>query len=195
MVVIRVGEDYADGHFSLLRRHLDLLDIELTSINAAIQNSADPDSDGLLDFGEYFIGHGFVAIQRYFTSTYACLSVAQSVALGLPPVVNSNVTFAEAINAGANYWKHVEEWFGSVNKDENASLKGYALKTLTKLEMVTAWADYTCANLLASLGDGKALGLLSPLLPQVAEWRSNLLEKSRLGMAWDRLETSKFKDL
>jgi hypothetical protein len=174
MTVIKVGDDYADGDFSLLSRHLNLLDIELARINAAIKESAEPDADGLLDAGEYFIGHGFVAIQRYLTSTYAGLRIAQSVAFSVLPIVNSNLTFAEAINAGANYWKHVEEWFESLNKAGNTTLKGNASKTLEKLETATPWEDYTCANLLAILGNGKELEL-SPLLPRIAEWRNNLV--------------------
>ena len=160
-----------------MSRHLNLLDFELARINAAIKESADPDADGLFDAGEYFIGHGFVAIQRYLTSTYAGLRIAQSVAFSVPPIVDSNLTFAEAINAGANYWKHVEEWFGSLNKAENATLKGNALKTLEKLEIATPWEDYTCANLLTILGNGKDLEL-SPLLPRIAEWRNNLVSKA-----------------
>ena len=177
MTVLKVGDDYADGDFSLLSRHLDLLDFELARINAAIKESSDSESDGLCDTGEYFIGHGFVAIQRYLTSTYAGLRIAQSVAFSVPPIVNSNLTFAEAINAGANYWKHVEEWLESLNKAENATLKRNALKTLEKLEMATPWEEYTCANLLAILGNGKELEL-SPLLPRIAEWRNNLMSKA-----------------
>ena len=42
MTVIKVDDDYADGEFSLLGRHLKLLDFELASINAAIQKAAEP---------------------------------------------------------------------------------------------------------------------------------------------------------
>nr|WP_276976887.1 hypothetical protein [Ferrimicrobium acidiphilum] len=177
MVLMIDGDDYADTDFWLLSRHLNLLDFELARINAAIKESADPDTDGLCDAGEYFIGHGFVAIQRYLTSTYAGLRIAQSVAFSVPPIVNSNLTFAEAINAGANYWKHVEEWFESLNKAENATLKGNALNTLKKLEMATGWEDYTCSNLLVILVNEKELEL-SRLLPRVAEWRNNLMRKA-----------------
>lgn len=174
MAILKVGDAYADGDFWLLRRHLNLLDLELARINAAIKKSADPETDGLFDTGEYFIGHGFVAIQRYLTSTRAGLRIAQSVAFSVPPVVNRNLTFAEAINAGANYWKHMEEWLESLNNAENATLKSNAKKTLEKLEMATPWEDYTCANLLAILGNGQELEL-SPLLPRIEEWRNNLM--------------------
>jgi hypothetical protein len=174
MVILRNGDDYVDIDFGLLRRHLNLLDVELARIDAAVQKSADPESDGLCDAGEYFIGHGFVAIQRYLTSTYMGLGIAQLDAFKEPPMVNGNLTFAAAVNAAANYWKHVEEWLFHLNRDENASLRSNALNTLKTLEMATPWEEYTCANLLAILGYGKAL-VLSPLLPPIAEWRNNLM--------------------
>ena len=134
----------------------------------------DPESDGLFEAGEYFIGSGFVAIQRYLTSTYCGLGISQSVAFNVPPIVNRNLKFAEAVNAGANYWKHVEEWIGYLNKAENVPLKNITLRTLDKLELATPWDDYTCANLLAVLRNGKELEL-SALLTEIAEWRNNLV--------------------
>jgi len=49
----------------------------------------------------------------------------------------------------------VEEWFESIYKAQNAMLKGSAKKTIEKLEMATGLEDYTCANLLVILGNGK----------------------------------------
>ena len=69
MAIIKIDENYADLDFALLSRHLRLLDLEISQINAAIALSADPQSEGLCDAGEYFIGYGFVAIQRYLTAT------------------------------------------------------------------------------------------------------------------------------
>jgi hypothetical protein len=85
-------------------------------------------------------------------------------------------TIIEALNAGANYWKHCEEWFETLNKADNAKLKGNALKTLDTIEKATSWADYTCANLLSILVDEEEL-FLSPLLLGIAEWRKNLMNK------------------
>lgn len=173
-MIIKVEDYLADGEFSLLDRHLSLLDSELIKINAAIKETADPESDGLCDTGEYFIGHGFVAIQRYLTATHAGLEINRSRALSIPPFVNgSMLTFAEALNAGANYWKHCEEWFEILSKSENAKLKDNALKTIAKLEMATPVEEYTCSNLLAILANGREVKLIS-LLPEIAEWRNNL---------------------
>jgi hypothetical protein len=176
MAIINVGNEYADCEFGLLGRHLALLDLELSPISAAIKASSDPESEGLCEAGEYFIGHGFVAIQRYLTATRSGLRTSQSDAFGVPPMVQNGLSFAAALNAGANYWKHMEEWIETINKSENAELGRQALKTLEKIEAITPWSDYTCSNLLAVLLDGQAFKL-SHLLPKIQDWRDNLLAR------------------
>ena len=88
------------------------------------------------------------------------------------------VSLVAAINAGANYWKHVDEWIEIINKPEDADLKGSALKTLKQIEAVTPWEDYTCANLLAVLLEGQAFEL-SGLLAGIEEWRDHVFIWSR----------------
>lgn len=178
MVIIKVGDDFADGDFFLLTRHLGLLDQELIRLNAAIAASPDPDSEGFLEAGEYFIGHGFVAVQRYLTATRACLGVIMADAFAAPPMTTNGISLAAAINAGANYWKHMEEWIEALNRNEQAELKGNALKTLQQLETITPWAEYSCANLLAALLNGQPLEL-SRLLPGIKTWRSNVFDLRR----------------
>ena len=173
MATFKIGGEYADVDFSLLSRHLKLLDTELSQINVAIASSRDPESDGLCDAGEYFIGHGFTAIQRYLTVTRTGLGVGLPDAFRVPPILQGGLSLAAALNAGANYWKHVEEWIEILNKSDDADLKGSALRTLQQVETVTPGAEYTCANLLAVLLDGQPLEL-SYLLPAIAEWRHNL---------------------
>jgi hypothetical protein len=173
MAIIKFGDEYADAEFALLTRHLKLLDVELSQINAAIASSLDPESDSLCDAGEYFIGHGFIAIQRYLTATRTGLGISLSDAFRVPPMLQGGLSVAAAFNAGANYWKHTEQWIEVLNKADNADLKGSALKTLQQIETVTPWEEYTCANLLAVLLGGQALEL-SRLLPAIAEWRHNL---------------------
>lgn len=176
MVILRVGNKYVDQGLFFLTAHLNLLDQELSKINEKMKMSADPDTDGLLDRGEYFIGSGLVAIQRYLTSASSGKRLSQKEALSMPPIVNSTLTLAEALNAGANYWKHSEEWFDTLNAAENKKLKGNALATLGTLEKATPWANYTCANLLAVLVNGKEFEL-SSLLTGITEWRNNMMGK------------------
>lgn len=177
MAIIRIGSDYADADFGLLVRHLKLLDIEISQINASIASSHDPESDGLCDAGEYFIGHGFIAIQRYITATRTGLGISLTDALKVPPIMEGGLSFAAALNAAANYWKHMEEWIETLNGPDGGDLKGNALRTLQQIEAVTPWQDYTCANLLTVLLDGQALEL-SHLLPVIADWRDNIITKS-----------------
>lgn len=162
-----------DLHIGDLVRYLKLLDSELMKINAAITQSKDPDTDGLCDSGEYLIGNGLVAIQHYLKSVHCLSRVKAGVAFGTPPFINGDVSFASALNAGANYWKHQEEWFATLLSGEDTSLKGQALDTLAKLENITPWGSYTCSNLLAILVDGKELEL-SALLPKIIEWGDNV---------------------
>lgn len=173
MAIIKIGDDYADADFALLGRHLKLLDGEISQINAAIASSQDPESDGLCDAGEHFIGHGFVAIQRYLTATRTGLGVNLSDAFSVPPMLQGGLSLVAAVNAAANYWKHMEEWIEGLNKSDDTDLNGSALKTLKRLETLTPWEEYTCVNLLAALLGGQALEL-SCLLPAIAEWRHNL---------------------
>lgn len=172
MANIRVNGSFADGDLSLLRRHLHLLDLELVPLCAAIKLSGDPDGAGLCDSAEYFIGHGFVAAQRYLTATRSGIGASAADAFSCAPMARADLSVAAAINAGANYWKHMEEWFGTPGKPAG-ELKGPAIKTLQQIEIITPWADYTCSNLLASLLGGRSLEL-SLLLPAIELWRDNL---------------------
>jgi hypothetical protein len=164
MPIFKIGDDYADVDFAFLGRHLNALDLELRETLAAISRSADPDSDGLLDAGEYFIGHGFIAIQRYMTTVIVAAKMPRKSALNLGPKLANGTTCADALEAGANYWKHVEEWFG---KTPHA-------RTLAAIEKVTPWAEYTCSNILAVLRGGAGLEL-SPLLLLLAAWRDRVM--------------------
>nr|WP_025828265.1 hypothetical protein [Acetobacter persici] len=174
MVIIKIDDSYADGDFLLLRRHLSLLDLELVRLNAAIDVSGGLEVDALRDSSEYFIGHGFVAIQRYLTATRTGFGIGMNEAFGIPPMTSHGVSLVTAINLGANYWKHVEEWTEKINKSIDAELTGNALNTFNQLTAITPWREYTCSNLLAIILEGQRLEL-SLLLPKIEEWRNNVI--------------------
>lgn len=173
MVIIKIDDSYADGDFLLLRSHLSLLDLELVRLNAAIDVSGGLEVDALRDSSEYFIGHGFVAIQRYLTATRTGFGIGMNEAFGIPPMTSHGVSLVTAINLGANYWKHVEEWTEKINKSIDAELTGNALNTFNQLTAITPWREYTCSNLLAIILEGQRLEL-SLLLPKIEEWRNNV---------------------
>jgi len=61
----KMGNDYSDAELFYLHDFCGMLDSKLTTLNDRILVSRDPESDGLFDYAEYFIGLGFCAMQRY----------------------------------------------------------------------------------------------------------------------------------
>lgn len=171
------GKEFCDYDFYLLTEMLEHLDVKVKKINSDISLSADPDTDGLFDKGEYYIGVGFSLIQRYISSTYPKSNIKKSDALELGEKIKSNLSYIKVINAGANYWKHEDEWglMSSITKDVN-SLKDAAKNTINTIELLTPWASYTCSNLLAALV-GENEFVLSSLLPYLESWRYELDSK------------------
>lgn len=173
MAIMKVGSEFADSDFAFLRRFLNQLDTDLKRVNTEISVSTDPESDGLCDYGEFLIGSGFVAIQRYMTVAMSVCGIDRKKALSLPPQVNETTTYAEALNALANYWKHSEEWLAELKRTGSAKLSRNALATIEALEKVGPLLDYPCADFLAILLQERDLEL-SLVLPRIVEWRDNL---------------------
>lgn len=174
---LKLDNGFADQDLILLTWHLDCFDAALASLTKQISSSRDPDAEGLLDKGEYIIGAGFAAIQRYMSSTYPQLNISKSSAFSVPPYIANDITFANTINAGANYWKHLDEWGlrNIVSRDVSA-LSDAARGTILTIERITPWEDYTCSNLLEKLLGTSQLSM-SSLLSRVTEWRNNLDEE------------------
>lgn len=171
---LKFGNEFVDMDFNLLAEMIEHLDVKIKAINKEISLSGDPDSNGLCDSIEYFIGVGFSLIQRYISSTYPQLDMKKDIALKLGVKITGELSYIKAINAGANYWKHQDEWglINCVSKDVTALNKN-AQYTVNTIELLTPWADYTCANLLAVLVGDKEF-ILSSLLPYIEAWRYEL---------------------
>ena len=155
------------GELANLAAHLEFLDSALLPINAAIEQSVDPESDGLCARGEYLIGIGFVAAQRYIQTVYLTEGLDRDAALKLGEKLNDFGTHAHAIWQGANYWKHGEEWYQAVFN--GCSLEGGAKNSRDNLDNYTEWDDYTCANLLNVILKGEPLSLVA-LIPILEAW-------------------------
>lgn len=182
MVYLKVGDEYGDGCLTHLKTFLGMLDTELSAINQEIKASVDPDTEGLCDLGEYFIGYGFVAIQRYLTSTYPQTKLLKNNIYKIGHKIHDDLHLIEAINAGANYWKHEEEWYSNPREEAENSKKNKGnnmLRTLSPIEKATPYANYTLANLLheilQSVSPESELSF-SPILPFIEEWRNSLHE-------------------
>ncbi len=166
--------------FNCLTRFVELVDAEIEKVTAHIRPHKD---ENKCDYGEYFIGLGFVAFQRYIASVYPYMNLKKEEALGVGPFVSENLSLARALNVGANYWKHEPEWpfvfdiDGVLVLRDFDGLDRFSQNTVKNIEKLTPWADYTLANLLAGiLGSFEFSADLSfsPLLPKIQEWTFEL---------------------
>jgi len=189
MVYLEAGDQYADYCLGHLEKFLRMIDRELSEIQSRIDNSQDPDSDEILDLGEYMIGYGFVAIQRCIISTYKETSLEKWNSLRLGYKLKNGLYLMEALNAGANYWKHEPEWrfdilYGSPKDDgftpvsidwSGNNLEGSSKRTYDLITKITPYREYTLSNLLAELlkyisHEGEFS--FSPFLPFIEQWRN-----------------------
>jgi hypothetical protein len=161
---LKVGDEYADGEIQLLSELLAILDDKVVEISGLIAASVDPESDGLADRGEYFIGVGFAAIQQYLTDTLTFTGISKSCALDIGPRHSDELTFVAVVNAAANWWKHSAEWVGQPAQKE------LALKTQEIVIEVSCTEDYPLSNVLANLQSESEI-TLSALLPNLVLWR------------------------
>ncbi len=191
MTYIKVGNKFSDGDFNHLKLFLQIIDRELSELCLQITDSADPDSDGLCDLGEYLIGYGFVAIQRYVASTYPQTTQNKTDIYRHGLKLCDDLFLMEVIHAGANYWKHEPEWLfsletGYIDIDDMTAisvdrsgdmLSNVQKKTFDSITKLTPYADYTLSNLLSEIIKkiSPAYPLsFSPLLPFIEQWRNQL---------------------
>lgn len=160
-----------DRELSLLNEFLLLVDDKLTEVNRLISLSADPDSDGLCDKGEYFIGIGFVAMQQYMTDTLLFRGISKESARNLGPMHTSGISYASLINSAANWWKHEAEWVNAGRVPSNGT------RTFEHVASVAPENGYELSNVLASLCTSGDLSLCS-VLPWLLEWRNAVAARS-----------------
>lgn len=164
---LKIDEEYVDYNLSLLSKLLITLDEELIEVNRLIFSTADPESYGLTDRGEYLIGVGFSAVQQYITETLTFTGVNKNRALDIGPQYTKETTFIAVVNAAANWWKHSAEW---VDQEELSKL---AKRTQEVVMKVTSAREYQLSNVLAELLDTSEI-TLSALLPNLVLWRADV---------------------
>ncbi len=162
---LKIGNEYADAELQLLSELLSTLDEKLLEISRLIAASVDPESDGLTDRGEYFIGVGFSAMQQYITDTLTLTRIRKDRALNIGPRHSDSLTFIAVVNAAANWWKHSAEWVGQPKQNKLAE------KTQEIVLEVADTEDYQLSNVLAKLQSTSKI-TLSALLPNLVLWRS-----------------------
>lgn len=161
---LKIDKEYADREFWLLSDLLITLDEEVTEVTRSVAISADPESDGLTDRGEYFIGVGLSAIQQYLTDTITLTGIGKDRAFDIGPRYSSQFTFVSAVNAAANWWKHSAEWYGISSQNRKAR------KTQEIVIAIAGSEAYPLSNILAELLSTSEIKL-SALLPSLALWR------------------------
>jgi len=132
----------------------EILDLKLTEIECAINNSADPDSDGLFDQSEYYVGIGLVAAQQYLAEAATFSGIDKDKAYKLGPRHNSGISYIKAIDSAANYWKHEAEWWKDIDTLNNSNLK-----IRTHVGTIADTSHYQLSNFLYALSNNKEIKL------------------------------------
>ncbi|MDA8154179.1 MAG: hypothetical protein M0003_15945 [Acidithiobacillus sp.] len=162
---------FGDAELSYLEELLCSIDKNLSDINLRIKHSIDPESDGLCEKGEYFIGAGFCAMQRYLADVLQDKRIDKGVALQLGPKNKNGVAISLVVHAAGNYWKHSPEWH--IWMDE---LDARSQKTIDRIISKEGPSCYLLSDLLAELCDEKELSLRS-CIPYLKKWRYAIHQK------------------
>lgn len=163
---IKISDDeFADPEFSYLVELLGCLDKVLSDVHLKFTGSVDPESEGLCDKGEYFIGVGFSAMQRYLVDVLQDKRIDKGIALQLGPTTKEGIPVALLIHSAGNYWKHSPEWNIWLEK-----LDMRAQKTIDRLLTHDEPSWYPLSEVLASLCGELELSLLH-CIPSLEQWR------------------------
>lgn len=153
-------------YFPDLEAELAELDARLGVLAEGSRVSFDPDGLGIFDAMEQVVGLGFFRCQHYMVRRRG---TAKKGAYFHGRSLRS-YSYAMVINAGANYWKHVDEW------GDEAALEPIQKPTLdVLLDAGVTQRDYRLSNLLWAIHPDQRL---SRLLPHLIDWR-DAFDRSR----------------
>ncbi len=154
--------------FGYIRRTIESIELTLKNFEIEITTHPDPDGCGLFDQYEQFLGIGFAIYQTFLSSVHKGDN-NKGEAFQKGPLHSSGKSYAQIINACANYWKHHEEW-------DKANLKKSAKITINIFEhlSVDVWSFYPLSQMFCILVGQK--GSFSELLNYLNCW-ANEIEK------------------
>jgi len=171
-MVIQFEDGVLDHELEFLEELLGVMDARIQRIRDEARAVLDPDAFGYLDHLDAAAGLGFVSCQQYVTAIAGWFGLTRTKnwkqsALAKGPVHSCGTPTVALINAGANYWKHHEEWSPPYGQQDKL-----AEKTLQTLEEVGVRRDesYLAFSLLAELTRPQA-PRLSLLLTDLVQWR------------------------
>lgn len=152
------------GTFLRLQELFEILDKKLAELDVAIKESAEPDTDGLLDEFEYLVGVGLVAAQQFINETSIFAGLSKNNASKLGPRYRSGIAYIKAIDSAANYWKHEADWWRNLD-----ALQNDGFKTRMHVGIIADCVDYQLSNFLFALSGDKKMRLKC-LVPIITEW-------------------------
>lgn len=169
MAILIVNGEIGDAELFWLEEYLSVVDEKLKKYSVDSQLNS-----GEMDAAEYWIGMGFIAMQRYMHGVITQFEYSKPKAILFPPYVFEGITYAEVINEGANYAKHEPEWWTKIINNE--SFKKNEMTTLTTILKITDWNAYTLSTVLATLVENRELKF-SSLISKIQSWRDNLIKE------------------
>ena len=158
--------DISDIEFIYLKELIELLDGSLSKITKQIEASGYRDVEHLLEEGEYFIGVGFCAMQRFIFEAVQDKNIDASEARKLGPRSVGGIPVAKLVHAAANYWKHSPEW-----PIWQLELTKHSQRTVDVMLNGRESAYYPLADLLTDLCQGKPLQLIH-CASYLDDWRN-----------------------
>lgn len=163
---LKINDDkFADAELGYLEELLRSIDKVLSGVHSRIKISTDPEGEGLCDKGEYFIGVGFCAIQRYLVDVLQDKKIDKGAALKLGPKTKEGLPIAVLFHSAGNYWKHSPEWHIWMSELDDRSQQ-----TIDRLLAHEGSAWYPLSEFLAGLCDTESFSLLS-CIPILIKWR------------------------
>ena len=169
MTYLRLDDRIYDPDYELLEDILRTLDHGWDVTAEASAKCSGPNEAEFIDRLEYIAGIGLTACQRYIASTYPYSGKNRKAAFLLPPMHSPGTSYVSLINAGANYWKHADEWELEPESRRKTTLS--TLKTALKEEEM----GFLCSNLLCTLVGNDPLPF-SRIQKLLIEWRTELLK-------------------
>ncbi len=158
------------SHFNLVfvKNIIEPIDVAIESYKVDMTSHPDPDSFGLFDQYEQFLGIGFTVCQFFLSSVHKGKNKGSVFLKG--PFHSSGKSYAQITNACANYWKHNEEW----NRTNLSSQAKGTLKVFEQLS-VNAWDSYPLSQVFDTLLGNH--GSFRELLIELNSWANQISQQ------------------
>lgn len=171
MYVILQDGTIFDYDLDFLSPLLATFDAQLAKVRMDTAQNGDKDQFELLDRLDYLAGVGFTACQQYISATHISAGMGREDAFALGPRYRDR-TIIELVNAGANYWKHHEEWPFEPEKrrrSTTSSLRGAGVDTD---------GAYVCSDLIDAMV-GVVPEPFECLKQHLIQWRRDLIAATK----------------